>query len=375
MTDSTAEIHSAMSDTDRDRLRRPPFYVLVLVAIYLSYLVLGPFLSPLAWAAVFAMLFHGPQVELAARIGRTRAALVLTLMTGLLIVLPAVLLVAVLAREATQVADYLQQSSLITPHRIEVIWEAVRARSPLALPEDPTELLRNGVSRVLTFLAPRAGAVVADAFATLGTLFAMLFALFFLIRDGEAIGRELRSLLPLPPAHSDRLIRGTRDLVIASVGAGLAVAVAQGTIGGATFWLLGLRAPAFWGVVMAFCSLIPVVGAALVWVPAALWLLLSGSIGKGIAMVVVGALGISMADNVLRPLLLSGSTRVNGLIIFFGLLGGVAAFGFIGLVLGPVILVVTGNLLRMFARPDLVEESTPQPANDPPIQEESSERV
>jgi predicted PurR-regulated permease PerM len=375
MTDSTAEIHSAMSDTDRDRLRRPPFYVLVLVAIYLSYLVLGPFLSPLAWAAVFAMLFHGPQVELAARIGRTRAALVLTLMTGLLIVLPAVLLVAVLAREATQVADYLQQSSLITPHRIEVIWEAVRARSPLALPEDPTELLRNGVSRVLTFLAPRAGAVVADAFATLGTLFAMLFALFFLIRDGEAIGRELRSLLPLPPAHSDRLIRGTRDLVIASVGAGLAVAVAQGTIGGVTFWLLGLRAPAFWGVVMAFCSLIPVVGAALVWVPAALWLLLSGSIGKGIAMVVVGALGISMADNVLRPLLLSGSTRVNGLIIFFGLLGGVAAFGFIGLVLGPVILVVTGNLIRMFARPDLVEDSTTQPANGPTIQEESSERV
>jgi predicted PurR-regulated permease PerM len=203
----------------------------------------------------------------------------------------------------------------------------------------------------------------------------MLFALFFLIRDGEAIGRELRSLLPLPPAHSDRLIRDTRDLVIASVGAGVAVAVAQGTIGGVTFWLLGLRAPAFWGVVMAFCSLIPVVGAALVWVPAALWLLLSGSIGKGIAMVVVGALGISMADNVLRPLVLSGSTRVNGLIIFFGLLGGVAAFGFIGLVLGPVILVVTGNLLRMFARPDLVEESTPQPANDPPIQEESSERV
>ena len=346
-----------MSDTDSDRLRRPPFYVLVLVAIYLSYLVLGPFLVPLAWATVFAMLFHNPQVELSARIGRTRAALLLTVLTGLLIVLPAVLLVAVLAREATQVADYLQQSSLITPHRIDVIWEAARARSPFALPEDPTALIRDGVSRILTFLAPRAGAVVADVFATLGTLFAMLFALFFLMRDGDAIGRELRSLLPLPPAQSERLIRGTRDLVIASVGAGILVAVTQGTIGGLAFWLLGLGAPAFWGVVMAFCSLIPVVGAALVWVPAALWLLLSGSIGKGIAMVVIGALGISMADNVLRPLLLSGSTQVNGLIIFFGLLGGVAAFGFIGLVLGPVILVVTGNLLKMFARPDLVDTS------------------
>ena len=348
---------ATMSETDRDRLRRPPFYVLVLVAIYLSYLVLGPFLVPLAWASVFAMLFHGQQLGLAERIGRTRAALVLTVLTGLLIVLPAVLLLTVLAREATQVADYLQQSSLITPHGIERIWDGVRARSPLALPEDPTQLLRDGVSRVLTFLAPRAGAVVADLFATIGTLFAMLFALFFLMRDGDVIGRELRSLLPLPAAYSDRLIRGTRDLVIASVGAGVLVAVTQGTIGGLAFLILGLGAPAFWGVVIGFCSLIPVVGAALVWIPAALWLLLSGSIGKGIAMVVIGALGISMADNVLRPLVLSGSTRVNGLVIFFGLLGGVAAFGFIGLVLGPVILVVTGNLLRMFARPDLVETS------------------
>ena len=346
-----------MSDTDRDRLRRPPFYVLLMVAIYLTYLVLGPFLVPLAWAAVFAMLFHNAQVRIAARIGRNRAALVLTLLTGLLIVLPAVTLLAALAHEATQVADYLQQSPLITPHRIERLWDAARARSPFALPEDPTQLLRDGVSRILAFLAPRAGAVVADAFATVATLFAMLFALFFLVRDGDVIGRELRSLLPLPPAQCERLIRSTRDLVIASVGAGVLVAVAQGTIGGLAFSLLGLRAPAFWGVVMAFCSLIPVVGSAMVWVPAALWLLLAGSVGKGIAMVAIGALGISMADNVLRPLLLSGSTRVNGLIIFFGLLGGVAAFGFIGLVLGPVILVATGNLLKMFARPDLVDTS------------------
>ena len=167
-----------------------------------------------------------------------------------------------------------------------------------------------------------------------------MFALFFLMRDGDVIGRELRTLLPLPPAQSERVIRGTRNLVIASVGAGILVAIAQGTIGGVAFWP-GTRRPAFWGVVMAFCSLIPVVGAALVYrrrLAAAL-----RQHRQSIAMAVIGALGISMADNVLRPLLLSGRTQVNGLIIFFGLLGGVAAFGFIGLVLGPVILVVTGN--------------------------------
>ena len=363
-----------MPDIDRDRLRRLPFHVLVLVAIYLSYQVLGPFLVPLAWAAVFAMIFHPWQLRLETRVGSNRAALLLTVMTGLLIVLPAVMLVTALAREAAQVADYVQQSSLITPYRIERIWEAVRARTPFELPADPTQLLRDAVSRILTFLAPRAGAVVADLFATLGTLFAMLFAMFFLVRDGEIIGRELRSLLPLPPAQSERLIRSTRDLVIASVGAGVVVAVAQGTIGGLAFWLLGIGAPAFWAVVMAFCSLIPVVGAALVWVPAALWLLLAGSVGKGIAMAVIGVLGISMSDNVLRPLLLSGSTQVNGLVIFFGLLGGVAAFGFIGLVLGPVVLVVTANLLRMFARPDLVDTSS-EPRVETPVEVPVGPRV
>ena len=161
--------------------------------------------------------------------------------------------------------------------------------------------------------------------------------------------------MPLPEAECDRLIRDTRDLVIASVGAGLLVAAIQGLIGGVAFWLLGIGAPAFWGLMTAFCSLVPVVGAALVWVPAALWLLLSGHIGAGVVMALVGVLGISMVDNILRPLLLSGNTSVSGLVIFFGLLGGIAAFGFIGLIIGPVVLVTTGSLLKMFARPDLAD--------------------
>jgi predicted PurR-regulated permease PerM len=110
------------------------------------------------------------------------------------------------------------------------------------------------------------------------------------------------------------------------------VAAAQGTIGGVAFWLLGIGAPVVWGVAMAFCSLIPVVGAALVWVPTAIWLLLSGNITRGVILILVGALGISMADNILRPLLLSGRTSASGLIVFLGILGGVGAFGFIGLV-------------------------------------------
>ena len=242
------------------------------------------------------------------------------------------------------------------PAGIDGDLEGDQGRSPFPLPARPTELLAEGARRTMSFLAPQAGAIITDVFATLGSLLAMLFALFFMLRDGASMAAQLRDLLPLQERDRDRLLSDTRDLVIASVGAGLAVAAAQGTVGGVAFWLLGLGAPVFWGVLLAFCSLIPVVGAALVWAPAGLWLLLSGETGRGVAMLLVGVLGISMVDNVLRPLLLSGRTQVNGLVIFFGLLGGAAAFGFIGLVIGPIILVTTGRLLEMLLRPDLSVE-------------------
>src|SRR5262245_36667837 len=350
-----------MTDPRKEYLQQPLFYALVLIAGYLAYLIVRPFLVPLGWAAIFGMMFYRAQGILAQRFGPSRAALVITLLTALLIVAPAVMLASVIAHEAPQVVEYVQQASLTAPRQIERFWTLARARSPVDLPGDPSVVLRDAVQRAAMFLAPRAGAVVADAFATLGSLFVMLFVLFFMLRDGHIFGRHLRRILPLPPDECDRLMRNTRDLVVASVGAGLLVAVAQGFIGGMAFWLIGLGAPAFWGVVIGFCSLIPVVGSAIVWVPAAIWLLLPGAIGRGVAMLLVGVFGISMADNILRPLVLSGRTAVSGLVIFLGLLGGVAAFGFIGLVAGPVILVVTGNLLGMFARPEPIAAPLPEP--------------
>jgi predicted PurR-regulated permease PerM len=224
----------------------------------------------------------------------------------------------------------------------------------VAIPEDPTALITTAVQRAAAFLAPHAGALVLDVVATLGTLAAMLFALFFLLRDGDAIRVQVRDRLPFTTAESERLLNETRDLVIASVGASLLVAAAQGAIGGFAFWILGLGAPVVWGVVTAFASLLPF-GAGVIWVPAAIWLLLSGQIGHGIAMLLIGALGISGVDNVLRPLLLSGRTSISGFVVFFGLLGGAAAFGLIGLVIGPIILVTTARLVDTLHHPDLLQ--------------------
>jgi predicted PurR-regulated permease PerM len=337
-------------------MRRVVLYALVFLGVYLSYRILSPFFVALTWAVMFAILFRGMQTALARTIGPNSAALVTTLTVGILIVAPAVFLVSTVAREAPQAIDSLRQASQSAPRQIQRLWDAVRQRSPVAIPEDPTELMTSAAERALTYLAPQAGSLVAGFFATLGSLIAMLFALFFLLRDGAAISRLLRERLPFPENESERLITNTRDLVIASVGASLIVAAAQGAIGGLAFWLLGIGAPAFWAVAMALCSLLPVVGAALVWVPAAIWLLLSGAIGQGVAMLLVGAFGISAVDNVLRPLILSGRTSVSGLVIFFGLLGGAAAFGFVGLLIGPIILVTTARLLEQLRRADLMEE-------------------
>jgi predicted PurR-regulated permease PerM len=346
-----------MHHAGRVRFNQLLFYSLVLLIGYLAFVVLQPFLASLAWAAIFGMMFHPVYQRLRERLGRNRAALVTTLIAGVLIVSPAVLIVSVFAREVPIVIEYLKNVS-VTPAQIQQIWDVVRSWAPLELPVDPTSMLREGAQRALAFLAPRAGAVVADVLSTLAALLIMLFALFFLLRDGHELARQVRGLLPLSERERDRMITETRDLVVASVGAGLAVAAAQGTIGGIAFALLGIGAPVIWGVVMAMTSLIPVVGAALVWLPTALWLLLSGEIIRGVILLLIGGVGISMIDNILRPLLLSGRTSASGLVVFLGLLGGVSAFGFVGLVLGPIVLVTAASLLRVFTRPDLIDSPT-----------------
>jgi predicted PurR-regulated permease PerM len=344
-----------MSENNQPHQRSPAMYAIVLVAAYLTFLVLSPFLAPLIWAVILGILFHGWQGALARRMRPGPAALVTTLVAGVIVIAPAVMLISAAAREMPQLTSYLQESSQKAPEQIEHLWQAVRLRSPMALPEDPAELLSAGLSRVISFVAPRAGGAVAGFTGVLGSLVTMLFALFFMLRDGEAMSRQLREWLPFSAQQNRRLMDDTRDLVIASVGTGLIVAAAQGAIGGIAFWLLGLGAPVLWAVVIAVASLLPVVGSALVWVPAALWLLLSADVGRGLIMLLVGVFGISMVDNVLRPFLLSGKAQTSTLVIFFGLLGGVAAFGFVGLVVGPVILVTTGSLLKMFRDADSVE--------------------
>lgn len=344
----------ATSEPERERFSRVIFYGVIILTAWLTYLVIGPFLQPLGWAAIFAIMLYPLHMSLSKRLRPNRAALATTIFAAVVMIGPVTTLLSLLVGQATDAATAFRQTdwAAATPERLLELWQTVRARSPLALPEDPGELVSQGVQRLTAFLVPRAGAVLQNVVSTLFGMAVMLFSLFFFLRDGASYAGTIRGLLPFSEARRDRLVRDTRELVVASLGSGLAVAAVQGFIGGIAFWLLGIASPLLWGTVMAFCSLVPVVGAAIVWLPVAVWLLLSGDIVRGVVLVAVGVGGIGMADNILRPLLLSGRSSGSGLVVFLGLLGGVAAFGFVGLILGPLVLMAAGTLLDAFANPD-----------------------
>jgi predicted PurR-regulated permease PerM len=169
-----------------------------------------------------------------------------------------------------------------------------------------------------------------------------------MFRDGEAIVRGTKHLLPFDEDIQTDMVEESKELIFASVAVGLLVASIQGVLGGVSFALVGIPTPVFWGVLIAFFSLVPVVGSALIWVPAALWLGFTGHWGKALLVVVICGGVSTVADNIVRPMLLRNRTRLNELLLFIGVLGGLEAFGLLGLVAGPTIVAAAMGVFRVY---------------------------
>jgi predicted PurR-regulated permease PerM len=334
----------------RERSTTLLFYGCVILLGYLLYQLFQPFLVPLAWAAIFAAFFHGQHKRLERRFGRSMAASISTSAVTLIIVVPCVLLALAFTQEATQTLGSVDLAAGSSKgfDRAQRLWGWVqRQRFGTGIP-NLEDILRQGRARIAGAVAEGAAVLLRNLLVVIVNLIIMLFALFFFFRDGDAIMSRLRRVLPFEASFREGRIRETTDLIRASISSGLVVALVQGAIGGITFALLGIGAAVFWGVIMAFFSLLPL-GAWIVWMPVAIWLLLTGEIGRGIALIIIGAGGISLIDNFLRPFLLSGRTQMNGLLVFISLLGGIAAFGLIGLVLGPVIMAAAISFVDAYA--------------------------
>jgi predicted PurR-regulated permease PerM len=287
---------------------------------------------------------------MARRWGKTWAAAIGTAAVTVLIIVPVLLVMTAFVEEATQAVrsvDLSMQSEGFV--RLQRIWDRLQAYVPGGTIGDLGDLIKQGTANIAGFVAGQAGALLRNAVVLVVDLVITLFATFFFFRDGAAILGAVRRVLPFESEQTERMIEEARDLIHASVTAGLSVAIVQGTLGGIMFAALGLGSPVFWGVVMTFFALLPI-GAGIVWGPAAVWLMLSGSVARGVTLVVVGAGIIGLVDNVLRPALLSERTQLNGLLVLVSLLGGIAAFGFLGLVLGPVIMAMAVGVLKAYTK-------------------------
>jgi len=194
-----------------------------------------------------------------------------------------------------------------------------------------------------------------------------IIAMFYFFRDADAIMRWVRRSLPLGEEQRESMIAQAHDLVFVTVASTLAGAGVTGLVGGLTFWALGLHSVVFWGVVMAFFALLPVLGAWMVWIPAAAWLVAQGQPGRAIALLAICGLAILVIDNVMRPMMISGRAELNGLLVLVGVLGGITVFGMIGVVLGPVVIAIAAGLLQAYTRP--LPPPAPAESTDPAVLE------
>lgn len=339
-------------DIERERVATLFFYGVVLLLGYFVFRIFAPFLAPLGWAAVLAIFVYPWHEKLVPRYGNGRTAGLSTAIVTLLIVGPGLLVLTAFVGESRAALAELDRDALAGRLAVaEQAWDRIRVLIPGARSVDLGPLVDDVTSRMGGFIASLVGGLLANIAVLLFQLFVTLIALFFFLRDADVITRELRRALPFEELRRERMIRQTRELVYASVAAGLLIASLQGLVGGVVFALLGLGAPVFWGVMMGFLSLLPFVGTWVVWVPAAVWLMASGQLVKGVILVVLGAALVGSIDNVLRPMMLSGRTQMSGLLMFISLLGGVSVFGLLGIVLGPLITAIVAGLFEAYATP------------------------
>jgi len=343
--------------SERERFTSLIFYAFVLLLGYLLLRVFEPFLGPLGWAAVLAICVYPLHERMVARVGRTRAAAISTIAVTVLIIGPGVLVLTAFAREGKQAIEGVDRDVLTTQFAwLSGSWDRFRAYIPGLWKLDLASIINQASANLAKFVAARVGGLLADLAVFVFHLFVTLFALYFILRDSGSIMRAIRRALPFDEPRRERMIRQTADLVYASVTAGLLIASLQGLLGGILFAALELPSPVFWGVVMGFFALLPFLGTWVVWLPAAVWLVSTGHVGKAITLAAAGAAIVGSVDNLLRPALLAGRTQMNGLLMFVSLLGGVSVFGLLGLVLGPLVVALVAGLLEAYAGdPEVVE--------------------
>jgi predicted PurR-regulated permease PerM len=330
-----------------------------IIALYLCWLMLQPFIEVLLWALVLVIVFYPIHKRIEARIGNPGWSAALScLLVIVTILVPLTLITLAVVREMTGLAQNLQTNvqGLLDPNspylKSILGWVGQYVDVSGFNPAQSQQWVAERLRSLSGAIAGRTLGFVGGVVGTVVEVFFVIFTMYYLFRDGKSLRTAARSAMPVENRKAGEIFLRTRDVISASVYGVLVIAAIQGVLGGIGFWIAGLPSALLWGVVMIFLSMIPMAGAFIVWVPAAIYLFATGEYGWGIFLTVWGALVIGSIDNFLRPKLVGERTRLHELLIFFSVLGGLQVFGVIGLVLGPVIVAIAIALLDVLRHAD-----------------------
>ena len=324
-------------------------FLVTMLALTLCFLLIQPFVPALTWALALAIVVMPVHRWIERRVRHPNAAAGLSVvLVAVTIVAPSYFIIQSVAREVTVGVDQIRA-------KVEgESWASLRQKYPrfgriLAAVERQVDI-RQTVQQAAAAISTAAVNVVRGSVAGVIGLLVMFFFLFFFFRDRAQAIDALRKFLPLTAGEADTVFRRVNDTVYATINGTVVVAFVQGILGGLMFWWLGLTAPFLWGTVMAALSIVPILGAFIVWIPAALMLALQGSWIKAIILTVWGAVVIGLIDNILYPLLVGKRIRLHIVPVFIALVGGIMVFGASGLILGPLIFALTIALLEVWRK-------------------------
>jgi len=333
--------------TRKQQIGMAIFVACVVIIFYLFFLMLRPYLTYLIWGALLAMIATPLNKRLRGRVHNDNLrAVIMSVIVVALIIVPAVLLTLGLVSEATSMYTSFREGSadgkydfILKPDAYQWnqrVTEYLRPYVDISQ-VDLEGWISENLQRLTTYLAGKVSSVIGNVSMAVVSFVFIIFSMFFFIRDGDRIADYAWNLLPMSDDLKHKLATHQREVVEASIYGGLIIALVQGGLGALIFTILGLPSPLFWGVVMAFLSIIPLVGPWLIYLPAAGILALSGSWVKGVILIALGSVVVSQADNFLRPVIVGKKARIPTLILLFSMLGGLKLFGIVGLLLGPII--------------------------------------
>ena len=321
------------------------FWLLVAASSALAWILL-PFYAPIMWACIVALVFSPLHHWLLKRMkGEANAAAVLTLLIVMsLVILPLVLVALAMVGDAADLQRRLMAGELNPTRYVQALFDALphwvrQLLERLDLKDFDSVELRGAaaLAQASQYFAEHALSMGMDTFDFVISLFISLYLAFFLLRDGEQLAKTLHTAFPLAPGYKYQLRNKFTTVIRATVKGNFLIAGIQGALGGLAFWFLDIRGALIWAVLMALLSLLPAVGAGLVWVPVALYFFVTGAMWQSLALTAYGVLVIGLVDNVLRPALVGRDTRLPDYLVMVSTLGGMAVFGINGFVLGPVI--------------------------------------